>query len=204
MPLNEIHAPVYIKGKYATPAYPVGHAFRLYFALGSAWSAGAEGDETNWRLSYNSADVGSVATIVNSVFTRAAGFIPTGTSVSEIALYESANGGVDELVHLNDLPTGNSYGSAEVATASSYWQWVMATELRPKFRFTLFDGTNSVPQHFPPEGIPSGDNGSLVWYFINSAVPFATNDGLRLTRWVSSNRGYNRRLARSYGRTVAP
>ena len=204
MPLNEIHAPVYIKGKYATPWYSSGHSFRLYFETGCSWTEGLSGDESNYRLAQGGADIASVASIVNSVFTRAAGYLKAGTTITELALYESATGGADTLIHLNDLPEGNTYGSSADATASSFWMWVMATGLREKWRFTLFDGVASAPQKYPPEATPSGDNGTLAWYFVRSNIPFATNDGLRLTRMVSANRGYNRKLARTYGRVVNP
>lgn len=203
MPLNEILAPVYIKGKYATPVFPTGHAFRLYFATGCSFSVGASGDEENWRLHEGATDHGAVSGIVHEVFTRAVGTLPSGSSVTQIELYHSIPAAPNVLDHLNPLPSGNSYGSG-AGVASAYQMWVFAGSLRPQWRFELFDGNNINPQKYAPYTPSSGDDNTMEWYILKSGIPFATNDGIRLTREVSRNVGYNRRLARSYGRSVAP
>lgn len=203
MPVNEIHAPIYIKGKIATPAYPAGHAFRLYFHLGSTWSVGAEGDEENWRiLSPGAVDAGSVSGCVDNLFDRAGGLLPENSHITQIELWESADG-ANELVHLNPLPTGNSYGSgAGIASASAIY--VFGTALRPQFRFTLFDGGNVAPQRVAPYTPTTEDDGTIQWFFLKSPYPLANNDGLRLTRSVSFNSGYNEALKKKYGRTIVP
>lgn len=203
MPVNEINAPIYIKGKYATPAYPQGHAFRLYFASGCSWSPGLTGDENNWRVMEGTTDRGSVASIVHEVFTRIGSGVPSGTAVTEIELWHSIPNAENVLDHLNSLPEGNEYGSG-AGVAAAYLMYVFAGALRPQFRFTWFDGANVSPQKYPPTTPPNADNGTIHWYFVKSTIPFATNDGIRLTREVSGNTGYNRKLARSYGRAVTP
>lgn len=200
--LNEIHSPSYIKGKYATPAYPQGHAFRLYFATGTTWAGGSSGDEENWRLKEGVTDLGSVASIVDSVFDRLETVLPATTAITEIELWSAADG-ANILQHLNTLPTGNSYG-AGAGVASAYYMEVYAGALREPFRFTVFDGQTVKPQKFPPGSPPLSDDGSLVWYMLRSPIPFATNDGVRLAVQKSINHGYNRKLSRSYGRTVSP
>jgi hypothetical protein len=201
--VNEIHAPIYVKGKYSTPIYSQGHAFRLYFAAGSSWIPGLTGDEENWRLQTGEGDQGAISGIVHEVFRRAAPVLMAGTAIQSIELWQSVPDADNLLVHLNPLPTGNSFGSGS-QHASSFYMWVFAGALRDQFRFTLFDGVNPEPQKFSPITPPTGDDEGLEWYFINSDIPFATNDGIRITREVSRNSGYNRRLARRYGRSITP
>jgi hypothetical protein len=190
-------------GKLATPAYPAGHQFRLYFNLGSTWSPGASGDEENWRINIGGSPVGSVNALVDNVFDRLGGVLKEDSSITQLELWESAVG-ENTLVHLNTLPSGNNYGTNGGGVASSYWMYVFGTSLREQFRFTVFDGTNGDPQKFAPDSVPDTDDGSAAWMFLKSAYPLANNDGIRLTRMVSKNTGYNRKLARSYGRTVSP
>lgn len=203
MPLNEINAPCYIKGKYTTPAYPQGHAFRLYFASGCSFVVGSSGDENNWRLHEGTTDRGAVSAIVHEVFSRIGAGVPEGTAVSQIELWHSIPDAPNVLDHLNDLPTGNEYGSG-AGIAAAYQMIVFAGALRQQFRFTWFDGANVSPQKYPPTTPPDTDNGTIHWYFTKGTIPFATNDGIRLTREVSGNTGYNRKLARSYGRAITP
>lgn len=202
MPENEINAPVYIKGKISTPVYPLGHAFRFYFVTGTSWTVGASGDEDNWRLQQGGSPVASVNSILNEVFTRVGAALPDHSHVAEIELWHSAPG-ENILEHLNPLPLGNDYGSG-VGKASAYYMQVYAGSLRNQWRFTTFDGAFAEPQRYPPTTPPDIDDGSTAWYFLKSTIPFATNDGIRLTRMVSENSGYNRKLARTYGRTIAP
>jgi len=203
MPVNEILAPFYIKGKYATPAYPEGHAFRFYLAAGTTVVPGVVGDENDWSIEYDGSTVATVSEAVSELFERAETVLPDNTSVSEIEVWQSVPLADNLLVHLNDLPAVNSFG-AGAGVASAYVMYVYAAPLREKFRFTLFDGPLASPQRYAPTSPPDADNGTIAWYFLKSEVPFATQDGLRLAVEVSSNSGYNRKLARSYGRTITP
>jgi len=203
MPINEIHAPVYVKGKIATPVYPEGHAFRLYFATGTSWSVGASGDEDNWRLMEGSTDHGAISGIIHNLLSRLNTQLPDHSSVTSIELWHSIPDAPNVLDHLNVLPEGNDYGSG-VGVAAAYVMWVFAGALRPQWRFSLFDGAFVSPQKYAPVVPPSSDDGTVEWYFLKSTIPFATNDGIRLTREISQNTGYNRKLARSYGRTISP
>lgn len=203
MPENEINAPFYIKGKYATPAYPAGHAFRLYFAAGTTLSGGVTGDEDNWRINFDGGVVGTIAGMVDNLFDRAATILPASTSISLLEVWQSVPSEPNLLVHLNTLPPSNSYGSG-AGVASAYAMYVFSAALRQKFRFTLFDGALVSPQRYAPPALPILDNGSVAWFFLRSNYPMATNDGLRLVVENSENAGYNRKLAKSYGRTIAP
>lgn len=203
MPVNEILAPVYLKGKLTNPVYPDGHQFRLYFAAGSSWTPGVTGDEDNWQLQVSGSPVASVANIVNEVFTRLTPVTPEHSHVSQIELWHSVPGAPNVLDHLNTLPLGNDYGSAQ-QHPSSQLMYIFAGALRQQFRLSVFDGVTPEPQKITLPVPPSGDDGSIQWYILKSPIPFANNDGIRLIVPVSLNRGYNNKLKRTYGRTLAP
>ena len=203
MPENEINAPYYIKGKYATDAYPEGHAFRLYFAAGTTLTPGSVGDEDNWKINIGGDTVGTVAGMVDNLFDRALTILPADTRITLLEVWQSIPDAPNLLVHLNTLPPSNSYGSG-AGIASAYAMYVFSAALRQKFRFTWFDGALVAPQRYPPSSLPVEDNGTVAWFFLKSAYPMATNDGLRLVVENSENSGYNRKLAKTYGRTITP
>lgn len=203
MPTNEILAPYYLRVKYATPAYPLGHSWVGYFAAGTTVAAGAEGDEDNLRLSIGGDDLGALSGIVHQIFTRAAGRLPADTNLTEIALWRSFPSAPNALHAFIPLPETMDYGTGS-GFAAAYNIGVYGAALRNYYRCTFFDGGDAKPQRYPPNVAPDGDDGSLVWYLTKGTVPWATNDGLRLIRQVSENTGYNRKLARSYGRTITP
>jgi hypothetical protein len=203
VPVNEIHAPVYIKGKVQTPAYPTGHNFRLYFTTGCSWSPGAEGDEENWRLMEGATDRGAVSGIVFKVFDLNRQFWPAGSHISQIELWHSIPDADNVLDHVNELPPADPVWVG-AGVASAYTMWVFQTALKKKFRLTNFDANTASPQKSPFPSVPDADDGSFGWYFLKGTVPFANNDGIRLTTGVSFNTGYNKALARKYGRTISP
>lgn len=203
MPTNEILAPVYVVGKYATPAYPTGHQMRIYFQTGTTLVPGLTGDEDNWRVMRGGDDKGSIADLMSDVMQRAGGLVPDNTSWVELALWHSVPSAPNVLDHFNTLPTGNSYGVG-VGIAAAYTMYVFAGALVPKFRLNYFDGAQVNPQRYPPNPVPNADDGSIEWLFEKSDWGLATQDGIKLIRGVSVNTGYNRKLAKSYGRTITP
>jgi len=203
MPTNEIQAPFYIKGKIATPSYPLGHAFRLYFRSGTTLSVGLVGEENDWRITRGGDDKGSIAFMIHDLYYRAAALMPANSHVTELALWQSIPNALNNLLHLNTLPVSNTFGVG-AGIASAYTMGVYADNLKHLFKFTFFDGANVQPQRFPPDSPPVGDDVSLAWFFTRSDYGLATNDGLALSRMVSNNTGYNRALATSYGRTINP
>lgn len=202
MPVNEINAPVYAKIKYVTPAYGAGHWLRVYFATGTSFVGGAVGDETNWRIQVAGSPVQNMKAIVDQLFQRSETVLPPSTEIETIELWQSA-AGANILQHLNPVPLG-SFGTANPAVASSYYIEMFSGALREPYRYTMFDGTDGRPQRSVASAPPSGDDDSLEWYMLNSTIPFATQDGIRLTSAKSINIGYNRKLAKAYGRSVTP
>ena len=203
MPINEILAPVYIKGKLATPVYPQGHAFRLYFKTGSTFSVGLTGDEDNWRLNVDGVDKGSIAALMTNLWNRFGSNLPAHSVLTQLELWHSVPGAPNVLDHFNTLPTSMDYGTG-TGVASGYTMRVFSGSLRNYFRFTVFDGGDANPQKFPPVNPPLADDASPEWFFLKGGFGLATNDGIPLVREVSIDTGYNRKLARRYGRSVAP
>lgn len=203
MPINEILAPCYVKGKYATPVYTPGHAFRLYFATGTTLVPGLTGDENNWQVHSGGSNIGSVSAMLHDLFNRAGTVLPAHTAITEIELWHSVPDAPNVLDHFNTLPESNDFGSG-AGIASAYTMHVFGGALRNYFRWTWFDGALVSPQKYPPGSPPDEDDASIGWFFEKSPYPIATNDGIRIVRELSGNTGYNRKLARRYGRSVSP
>jgi len=202
MPVNEILAPFYSIAKYHTPARPVGHHVRLYFDALPV----TVGTETTFT-SYTDADhVGgwTLAEIWAEVVSRASVDGGMGQLLfDEVEMWESEDG-VNTFLGFDPDDYSGIVGGASVGAAAAYLMWVFKSSDRHQFRLTFMDSINPAPQRFPIATPPSVDDGSLEWLFVNSAIGFVTNDNLPIAIAASINSGYNRKLARSYGRSVAP
>lgn len=201
MPINQILAPHYMKVKYRTPSAT--HTVRFYFETGSTLAPGALASPNDWTIRGAAAvqDV-KISEVVDEMFTRARTSLPANTVVTSIELWQAANG-PNLFLHNNDLPTTNSFGLG-TGFASAYSTVVFSAANRQKYRLTFFDGAFVAPQRDAAVTPPTLDNNSNEWYVMRSLVPFATQDGHRINSVLSYNTGYNRKLARSYGRQVVP
>jgi hypothetical protein len=197
MPVNEILAPYYVKYRYTTPF--AAHQGRLYFETGA--ELGTEGplSPSSWTIR-GSAAIQSVPIkdLVFQVINRMKSVIKPTVTLTNIEVWQSA-AGVNTLVGLNDLPTVNTF-TGGAGFAAAYNMVVFGTGVRQKFRLTFFDTASTDPQRVSLAQPPAVDDGFIGWYMLKSLVPFATQDGVRLTRTISQNTGYNRKLARAYGR----
>jgi hypothetical protein len=201
MPVNEILAPYYLKVKYNTQV--ARHLMHLYFQVGSTlvepglanpndWLIQGPGGLTNTRISE----------VVKGVFNRRPTNLNTGTALEEIQIWQGG-AGVTNFLHNNILPTG-SLGASAAGVAAAYLTFMFSTPSRAKFRLNFYDTNTASPQRDAGGTPPLVDDGDLPWWMVNNIIPFATNDGERLTQFFSINRGYNRRLARRYGRQISP
>lgn len=201
MPVNEINAPYYLKVKYNTQV--ARHIMHLYFETGATLAyptilapgdfgiAGAGGGTSNL-----------ISVVVREIFNRFKASLNLGTVVEQIDIWAGVPG-ANTFIGSNVV---NNTGSAGTATgiAAANRIFIYSTPLRKKFRLNFYDVTDSRPQRFPGSVPPLLDDGSLSWWMLNSTVPFATNDGDRLTIHFSENTGYNRKLANRYGRNIQP
>lgn len=197
MPINEILAPAYLRVKASTPIAQHNHIF--YFSLATAIGL-LSGDvgQTN-----GFGDTISYTDILKEVFDR---LIQSNganiRSVDEIQIWRGVTGGANVFDGYANTPTLVTNSNPTVASA--YNMQMYATATRKKFRLTAFDFTDARPQRFPVGSTPTLDDGSVNWYLLKSGIQFAHQDGERLTIAFSQNVGYNRKLARSYGRSIAP
>jgi len=88
--------------------------------------------------------------------------------------------------------------------ASSYLTQVYKGANRQKFVLNLYDSSDGKPQTGTGYSPTTLDDGTPQWWLLNSGIPFSTQDGQRLAAQMSNNTGYNRRLAKAYGRTLVP
>lgn len=200
MPTNEISAPFYLRVKINTGV--ARHVHRIYFETGTTVDTVGL-DPIRYRVKgVGAANPVEVRDLVYQVWHRARDSAPTGSVLEGIELW-ATQPGANTFLAYNPLPeVVPVFNGAQVA--SSYITLVYEAANRQKWRQTFFDAKEPRPQRFPFVEPPSADNGSLEWYMLKSDVPFATQDGWPLVRGISVNVGYNRSLARRYGRTVSP
>lgn len=200
MPRNEILAPYYLKIKVNTGV--ARHTHRLYFQTNSTISALGT-TPVSFSVVPSGGGVGTpIATIVKEIYTRLKAAVPAGAMLETIEIWQSQPGANGFLAY-NPLPTDLPVFTG-TKVAASYYMEVYEAANRQKFRLTLYDGFESRPQRSPFLEPPTEDNGTMDWYILKSGVPIATQDGWPLVRGVSINTGYNRALARRYGRQIAP
>lgn len=201
MAINQILAPYFIKMKYQT--YAAVHSMRAYFETGSTLISPTVLAPGEWGIQgVAAASPVAISTIAFEMFNRVNAALPLNTKLLDIEVWQSAEG-ANVFIGQNALPADVDYGVG-TGVAAAYDMLVMGSATRQKFRLTYFDTKNPAPQRSAGGNVPVVDNGSINWYLLKSLVPFATQDGHRLTSIRSFNTGYNRKLARSYGRIISP
>lgn len=200
MPVNEINAPYYIKVRVNTGV--ARHVHRIHFASGSTVEV-LPTSPMSWAIRANGGAVATpISTVVRQVWNRVKTVIAPATQFESIELW-SGLPGANQFIGYNPVP-GEPIVFTGTAVAASYWMFVFEASNRQKTRMVWFDGVEPRPQRGAFPSPPDMDDGSLGWYILKSDVPFATQDGWPLVRGVSENVGYNRSLARRYGRQIAP
>jgi hypothetical protein len=202
MPTNEIVAPFYSIAKYHTPSREEGHHVRLYFDATPV----TVGTETTFTTYVDTAHPGgwTLAEIWSEVVSRASVDGGMGQLLFDEVEMWAAAAGVNTFLGFDPDDYSGIVGGVSVGAAAAYLMWVFKSADRHQFRLTFMDSINPAPQRFAIAAPPSVDDGSLEWLFINSVIGFVTNDDLDIKIAASVNSGYNRKLARSYGREVAP
>lgn len=201
--INERQAKYYAIVSYKTPQAK--HDLTLFFdnsaVLGSVIYDGQAAVGISQR--HDASVFIPIADVVDKVFTRATPWLPSGTVVQSIQLWEAVVSDANTFVTAITPKGGTTYGSTS-GTASAYMMFVFQAATRQKARITFLDTHYVAPQREGMVSPPVSDDGSLVWLVIRSEIPFATSDGAPLTLPMSVNYGYNRRLARKYGRDMTP
>lgn len=197
MPLNEILAPAYIRVKWASPI--ASHNLTLYFSQPTA--VGVLSGDVGQLVGVDTIPYTEIVRQIADRFRLAAGVAIQG--VESIEVWSSNPGAPNTFQGFAPPPTSLS-GVTPPYVASAYRMWIFGqTQTRQKMRLTGFEAISASPQKFT-EVVPTADDGGIGWYVLRSGVPFATQDGLRVSTYLSLNQGYNRKLARSYGRNIQP
>lgn len=197
MPINEILAPAYLRVRYSTPVADHNNVF--YFTDTSTQQVAGGTDAYGQMV--GGTNFTSYTDIVQQIYNRArAAGVPV-VSVDSVQVWHSAPGAN---LFISEEPVPTLTGNVGASVASAYLMFVFASANRQQHRQTYFEFPDARPQRFSRSNPPLADDNGIAWYMIRSGVPFSTQDGQRLTVFRSENTGYNRKLARTYGRTVAP
>lgn len=205
MPTNEILAASYSILHYTPVFTGEEHEVRLYFDEVPTYVD----EETGYRFStYTDALHPSgwqLAEIWEEVWNRLNGLfgataIPAST-IGEVEVWQSVPSAPNEFLGLDTASYDDVGDGGASGVASAYVMAVLKAANRAQFRFTIFDTFTATPQRYAGTPIPEVDNDTLQWFMVRSAVGFVTNDNLPLATLSSYNTGYNKALAKSYGRT---
>lgn len=204
MPVNEIQAPSYIKIFYRNPTVNHQHVQRWYFTEpitisgdnGFGWSAYTDEDHLEgWLVSEVVAELFSRAVLAN-------GNLPP-YQVDKVEVW-AGEAGANEFLGYDNGDYDDVDGGSGSPNASAYELKVFETATKLQFRATFFENGVASPQRYAQTPPPEEDDTFFNWFILRSAVEFANNDGVRLTLAISNNTGYNRKLARTYGRDIMP
>lgn len=203
MPVNEILAPFFVKVFYHTSINQP-HVFRLYLdevpvlvpGIGYRFAGYIDAlHPAGWTL----------LELVDEVTTRSGfGGSPMPPIVVDTVEAWRTVVGVNIFMGFDTASYAGVTGGTSGVVASAYWMWVMKAGNRDQFRLTFMDAGDSKPQRTAVGTPPAIDDGGLNWFIVNGGIGFVTNDNLPLVDIASVNTGYNRKLARNYGRTIIP
>lgn len=202
MPINEIGAPFYAKMFYHVL---VGHQHqtRYYFdevpSFGSADTRFSGYVDTAHPLGWTLMEIITELDLRLAVSTTQYPAI----NVERVERWRSALG-VNVFEGLD--PDDYSAVGVGVATpiASASFSWVYETNVRAQYRFTTLDAGDARPQRTELPQPPVVDDGGIDWFILKSVVHFTNRDGVRLSRAVSNNTGYNRHASKRYGKNIIP
>ena len=202
MTVDEILAPFYCKVFYVAITGHE-HQSRIFFDTVPSYNVGGAvfdtytdaGHLTGWSLH----------DIIAEIDTRLQGSVTqyAGYTINRVERYESASG-ANIFKGFDPADYSDIEGGAAGNIASATYRWVFQGDLREPYSIGWIDMGDAKPQRTPLPQPPVTDDGFLPWFMLRSAVKFVTVDGVRLTRAVSSNTGYNRYAARKYGKAIAP
>lgn len=202
-PINEILASSYARIKYWVLSVAEEHTLTMYFdsvpvADGLGWKFTAYTDgahATGWLLNE----------IIREHFDRMSNTNPVCPlyAINSVEVW-STQPGANVFMGFDTSDYTAFVSGTSTPVAAAYFNAVFQTADRSQMRWYFFDNGDSAPQHTPQSQPPTVDNTSFAWWVINGPIGFTNNDGKAITRIVSYNTGYNRKLARLYGKTKAP
>lgn len=210
MPINEILAPSYLRITYQTWASR--HRLTLYLnGIMRMNPDPLSDDKIQIELANDPGFWWTVETNVYEMIRRVYFWgNATAPVIENIEAWNSVPGGVNTFVGYGAPRTIASKAGATNGVAASYHQYryrtVDATSPRQQMQVTLFEcTTNSAPQRTASPTPPDTDNTTPEWQVVKGMAGwFTSQDGYYVNNTASLSVGYNRKLARSYGRRLTP
>lgn len=206
MPINEILAPAYSIMHYRTTTHNRLHSVRLYFDEVPVLDTGDDewvfpsyidaAHTTGWSLN------GIWDTVIARMNDLLTNLLPAFTVV-DVEVWKSEDG-INTFLGYDPDDYTPITGGGGTSIAAAYVMSVTRTALKKPFRLTFMDTADARPQRYQASPPPDADNDTINWFLVKSAVRFTNQDGERLVLTSSHNTGYNRKLARSYGRLLTP
>lgn len=203
MPVNERHAPCFTKSKIKTPHYASGHILTLYFSEVPLFNVDGEAYFESYT---DAAHTGGWKhkEIIQELFTRMGTARLPAVQLLGTEIWETVDDADDVFIAYDGGDLSGIVGGSTTGFASAYWTYIFKAATREQMRLSFYDTKDVAPQTEAGVNPPETDDGSVEWFVLRSAVKFRTNDNLVPTIFGSVNTGYNRRLARSYGRELTP
>lgn len=202
--INEILANSYIDVHYVTATINKAHRQRWFFDAVPVDTGGGvfafptyvdAGHPTGW----------SIAQIVQEIHKRASlatSLLPDYT-IASVEVYASAEG--DNIFMGYDAGDYDPLeGGGATINPAAYFCPVWATADKSIFKVFFFDTQSASPQRVEIAQPPAIDDTYLHWFILKSAVKFVNQDNKRLLLVRSQNTGYNKKLARIYGKSILP
>lgn len=205
MPTNEILAKSYLKVFYRNPDVDHQHSLRLYFDAVPTDSGGSVFVFTGYTDASHLTGW-SVADIVAEFIARQAvsnGNLPA-YSIDKVEVWQGDTVGPNIFLGYDGGDYTGVVGGGAAPNAAAYSMWVFEGAAKVQWRVSFFENHEASPQRFGLTQPPPTDDLSFTWFVLKSAVKFVNQDNIALTLAVSANDGYNRKLARNYGKSIAP
>lgn len=206
MPINEILAPSYLRIKYQTWASI--HSLTIY--LNGFISQNPDPNAVNQLLlttpiaPMDMTIEDKVKQIFERAYNRGGSKCPT---IMSIEGWNSVPGGNNTFVGNGNPPSlVGSFNTNGVASGYIQWRFrtVDGTSPRQQIQMTFFEALqNAAPQREIVGAIPTTDDQSLS-YYVSKAKWITSQDGYAVTTASTINYGYNRKLAKSYGKVLTP
>lgn len=208
MPVNEIMAPSYLRIKYTTHASQ--HNLTIYMnGLIRVNPSPVDENILQFAPATNPTWTALETPILDLIMRAYKDGSVAAPTVDSIEAWQSVVGGENVFVGYGNPQTISS-GSATLGTASGYrhyrFRTVDNTTPRQQAQFTFYESqVNVAPQRSSFGTVPTTDNGTFVWKVEKGLANwFTSQDGYVITNASSLSLGYNRKLARSYGKRLTP
>lgn len=203
MPMNYVTAQSVLRVHYRQLAVNRGHTMVLY--LDGQVIAQNDGTLTLFGITNpNTSADWTIHDIIAAIFSRSTVSLAIAVPAYQVALVEAWHNVPDSptevFVGFDLADYSDVVGGSATPVAGAIMTLNMQTAERLNWKMSFLDSGLPVPVRIIGTNPPDVDDGSIEWFLLKSNVPFANNDGVRITRFVSATTGLNDKLVRVYGR----